>query len=160
MDMNPSVPKAVWGFNGTERPGAVYLAAVLAATLVSLASVSDNSYLPSFLALVRNLGLSYGSAVLILHGLLNLFSRGKGFYGWLFVPIVGSAFYAGVVSWYSVQHDLRFEHSLGWVLMQGVGAFVGSTGVGIFLSLPISAWFHRNAPLAPDLATQKEVAHK
>ena len=31
MDMNPSWPKAVWGFNGTERPGAVYLAAVLAA---------------------------------------------------------------------------------------------------------------------------------
>ena len=29
MDMNPLVPKAVWGFNGTERPGAVYLAAVL-----------------------------------------------------------------------------------------------------------------------------------
>jgi L-fucose/D-arabinose isomerase len=29
MDMTP-VPKAVWGFNGTERPGAVYLAAVLA----------------------------------------------------------------------------------------------------------------------------------
>ncbi len=31
MDMNPWWPKAVWGFNGTERPGAVYLAAVLAA---------------------------------------------------------------------------------------------------------------------------------
>jgi L-fucose isomerase len=31
MDMNPYTPKAVWGFNGTERPGAVYLAAVLAA---------------------------------------------------------------------------------------------------------------------------------
>jgi L-fucose isomerase len=30
MDMNPLRPKAVWGFNGTERPGAVYLAAVLA----------------------------------------------------------------------------------------------------------------------------------
>ncbi|MDA3927048.1 MAG: L-fucose isomerase [Kiritimatiellae bacterium] len=30
MDMTPSIPKAVWGFNGTERPGAVYLAAVLA----------------------------------------------------------------------------------------------------------------------------------
>src|SRR5580704_12009510 len=30
MDMNPLIPKAVWGFNGTERPGAVYLAAVLA----------------------------------------------------------------------------------------------------------------------------------
>jgi len=29
MDMNASIPKAVWGFNGTERPGAVYLAAVL-----------------------------------------------------------------------------------------------------------------------------------
>jgi L-fucose isomerase len=31
MDMNSHYPKAVWGFNGTERPGAVYLAAVLAA---------------------------------------------------------------------------------------------------------------------------------
>ena len=30
MDMDPTLPKAVWGFNGTERPGAVYLAAVLA----------------------------------------------------------------------------------------------------------------------------------
>ena len=30
MDMDPTTPKAVWGFNGTERPGAVYLAAVLA----------------------------------------------------------------------------------------------------------------------------------
>lgn len=30
MDMDPAIPKAVWGFNGTERPGAVYLAAVLA----------------------------------------------------------------------------------------------------------------------------------
>ena len=26
MDMDPALPKAVWGFNGTERPGAVYLA--------------------------------------------------------------------------------------------------------------------------------------
>ncbi|MEO8962859.1 MAG: L-fucose isomerase, partial [Ginsengibacter sp.] len=31
MDMNPALPKAIWGFNGTERPGAVYLAATLAA---------------------------------------------------------------------------------------------------------------------------------
>jgi L-fucose isomerase len=31
MDMDPLIPKAVWGFNGTERPGAVYLSAVLAA---------------------------------------------------------------------------------------------------------------------------------
>lgn len=31
MDMDPLMPKAVWGFNGTERPGAVYLAAVLSA---------------------------------------------------------------------------------------------------------------------------------
>lgn len=30
MDMDPVRPKAIWGFNGTERPGAVYLAAVLA----------------------------------------------------------------------------------------------------------------------------------
>ncbi len=31
MDMDPNIPKAIWGFNGTERPGAVYLAATLAA---------------------------------------------------------------------------------------------------------------------------------
>lgn len=31
FDMDPHTVKAVWGFNGTERPGAVYLAAVLAA---------------------------------------------------------------------------------------------------------------------------------
>ncbi|MBE6656684.1 MAG: L-fucose isomerase, partial [Ruminococcaceae bacterium] len=30
MDMDPNTIKGVWGFNGTERPGAVYLAAVLA----------------------------------------------------------------------------------------------------------------------------------
>jgi L-fucose isomerase len=30
MDLDPYTPKAVWGFNGAERPGAVYLAAVLA----------------------------------------------------------------------------------------------------------------------------------
>jgi L-fucose isomerase len=31
MDTDPTMPKAIWGFNGTERPGAVYLAAALAA---------------------------------------------------------------------------------------------------------------------------------
>jgi len=31
MDMDGTIPHAVWGFNGTERPGAVYLAAVLSA---------------------------------------------------------------------------------------------------------------------------------
>lgn len=31
MDMHPTRPKAIWGLNGTERPGAVYLSAVLAA---------------------------------------------------------------------------------------------------------------------------------
>jgi len=30
IDMNAGIPKAIWGFNGTERPGAVYLAAALA----------------------------------------------------------------------------------------------------------------------------------
>ncbi|MDC4232116.1 L-fucose isomerase [Actinomyces sp. B33] len=29
-DMDPTMPHAIWGFNGTERPGAVYLAAALA----------------------------------------------------------------------------------------------------------------------------------
>ena len=31
FDMNPRTIKAVWGFNGTQRPGAVYLAAVMSA---------------------------------------------------------------------------------------------------------------------------------
>ena len=30
IDQDPLIPKAIWGFNGTERPGAVYLAAALA----------------------------------------------------------------------------------------------------------------------------------
>ncbi len=30
IDMDKDIPKAIWGFNGTERPGAVYLAAALA----------------------------------------------------------------------------------------------------------------------------------
>jgi L-fucose isomerase len=30
IDMDPHLPKAIWGFNGTDRPGAVYLAAALA----------------------------------------------------------------------------------------------------------------------------------
>jgi L-fucose isomerase len=30
IDLTPGIPKAIWGFNGTERPGAVYLAAALA----------------------------------------------------------------------------------------------------------------------------------
>jgi L-fucose isomerase len=40
MDVDPWIPKAIWGFNGTERPGAVYLAAVLAA--------HDQKGLPAF----------------------------------------------------------------------------------------------------------------
>jgi L-fucose isomerase len=31
IDTDPFMPKAIWGFNGTERPGAVYLASALAA---------------------------------------------------------------------------------------------------------------------------------
>lgn len=31
IDLNPNTVKAIWGFNGTERPGAVYLAAAMAA---------------------------------------------------------------------------------------------------------------------------------
>ncbi len=31
IDMNPNRPKAIWGFNGSERPGAVYLAAAMSA---------------------------------------------------------------------------------------------------------------------------------
>ena len=40
MDMDPLIPKAIWGFNGTERPGAVHLAA--------LGSAHDQKGLPIF----------------------------------------------------------------------------------------------------------------
>jgi L-fucose isomerase len=40
MDENPLIPKAIWGFNGSERPGAVFLAAVSAA--------HDQKGLPAF----------------------------------------------------------------------------------------------------------------
>ncbi|NLM97036.1 MAG: L-fucose isomerase [Halanaerobiaceae bacterium] len=40
IDMNPYYPKAIWGFNGSERPGAVYLASALAA--------HDQKGLPAF----------------------------------------------------------------------------------------------------------------
>ncbi len=46
MDMHPTRPKAVWGFNGTERPGAVYLAAVMAS--------HANKGLPAFSIYGRN----------------------------------------------------------------------------------------------------------
>jgi len=36
IDMDPLAPKAIWGFNGTERPGAVYLAAALAGVIVGM----------------------------------------------------------------------------------------------------------------------------
>ena len=38
MDMHPHWPKAVWGFNGTERPGAVYLAAGIELSVISCTS--------------------------------------------------------------------------------------------------------------------------
>jgi len=38
--MDPLIPKAIWGFNGTERPGAVYLSAALAG--------HDQTGLPAF----------------------------------------------------------------------------------------------------------------
>ncbi|MBE9593762.1 MAG: L-fucose isomerase, partial [Proteobacteria bacterium] len=40
IDMDPLIPKAIWGFNGTERPGAVYLSAALAG--------HDQAGLPAF----------------------------------------------------------------------------------------------------------------
>jgi len=43
IDMDPLIPKAIWGFNGTERPGAVYLSAALAGhdqLLVSMVKMS------------------------------------------------------------------------------------------------------------------------
>ena len=42
MDMDPYIPKAVWGFNGTERPGAVYLAAVGGAGALISKSIEES----------------------------------------------------------------------------------------------------------------------
>jgi len=39
MDLSADTVKAVWGFNGTERPGAVYLAAALAALTAKLFNI-------------------------------------------------------------------------------------------------------------------------
>lgn len=46
IDMDSLMPKAIWGFNGTERPGAVYLAAALA--------VHNQKGLPAFGIYGRN----------------------------------------------------------------------------------------------------------
>lgn len=40
IDMNPAIPRAIWGFNGTKKPGAVYLAGATAA--------ADQKGLPAF----------------------------------------------------------------------------------------------------------------
>jgi len=45
IDMDTEMPKAIWGFNGTERPGAVYLAAALAGhTMKGLPAFSIYGY--------------------------------------------------------------------------------------------------------------------
>ena len=60
MDLDPNTIKAVWGFNGTERPGAVYLAAVLAAhaqkklpPFPSMATTYRMQAIPAFPATLR-----------------------------------------------------------------------------------------------------------
>ncbi len=45
IDMDPHMPKAIWGFNGTERPGAVYLAAALAGHSQLGLTIRGKSYL-------------------------------------------------------------------------------------------------------------------
>ena len=45
MDMDPMTIKGVWGFNGTERPGAVYLAAVLAGNDCLMSVGKNNPFL-------------------------------------------------------------------------------------------------------------------
>ena len=63
MDMDPHTIKAVWGFNGTERPGAVYLAAVLAAQLLRQ---DVRQLLPDVLAAADAPGLHVGPK--LIHG--------------------------------------------------------------------------------------------
>ena len=41
IDMDGEMPKAIWGFNGTERPGAVYLASALAGHKIGRASCRE-----------------------------------------------------------------------------------------------------------------------
>ena len=53
MDLDPTTIKAVWGFNGTERPGAVYLAAAMAAhaqrlSLIHISCGTPGTEIPLF----------------------------------------------------------------------------------------------------------------
>ena len=47
MDMDPMTIKGVWGFNGTERPGAVYLASVLATHAQKGPPISSEAHAPT-----------------------------------------------------------------------------------------------------------------
>ena len=112
MDMDSLMPKAVWGFNGTERPGAVYLAA--------LSAVSTQKGFPIFAIYgrdvqdvgdtnipddVRRKLLRFGRA-----GLAVAIMRGKAYLsaGWTSMGIGGSV----------VNTDF-IEHHLG-MRVQGV----------------------------------------
>src|SRR5664280_2884064 len=48
MDMDPLTPKAVWGFNGTERPGAVYLGGV---SMGIAGSIVDQPFFEKYLGM-------------------------------------------------------------------------------------------------------------
>ena len=138
MDMDPLIPKAIWGFNGTERPGAVYLAAVLAAhnqkglPAFSIygrdVQDSDNTRIPND---VRKKILQFvhsGIAVACMNGrsYLSLGSVSMGIAG----SIVDEDFfqsYLGMRNEYvdmsefvrrleeEIYDKTEFEHALGWV---------------------------------------------
>jgi len=160
MDMDPLLPKAVWGFNGTERPGAVYLAAVLAghnqkrlpAFSIYGRDVQDSTD-SSIPADVQEKLLQFGKA-----GLAVAEMRGKSYLslGSVSMGIAGSM----------VNADL-FQNYLGmrneYVDMS---EFTRRIEEGIFDPdefTRASAWVKENCPEGPDLnppAQQKSRAQK
>jgi L-fucose isomerase len=152
MDMDPHVPKAIWGFNGTERPGAVYLAAVSAA--------HTQKGLPAFTIYGRDVQDKGDSAIpddvrekilaFVRSGLAVATARGKSYLsvGGTSMGIAGSI----------VSHDL-FEDYLGMrVESVDMTEIARRIDRGIFDPREFrdaQAWVRANCPEGRDLNRRK-----
>ena len=152
MDMEPLTPKAVWGFNGTERPGAVYLAAVGAA--------HTQKGLPAFTIYGRDVQDGGDTTIpadvrervlrFVKAGLAVATLRGKSYLsvGAVSMGIAGSI----------VNQDF-FEDSLGMrVECMDMTELVRRTEEGIFDGEEFKralAWVRENCPEGKDYNTEK-----
>ncbi len=153
MDMDPHMPKAVWGFNGTERPGAVYLAAASAA--------HNQKGLPAFTIYGRDVQDAGDTAIpddvrdkilaFVRSGLAAATMRGKSYLsiGGVSMGIAGSI----------VNHDL-FEDYLGMrVESVDMSELTRRIDEGIFDPdefRSAHAWVRKQCPEGPDLNGAKK----